>query len=72
MSVERRFWTCDDIALLCAVVRNTKLSPDMIGLAIMLIFFILSVGFRALAGVLLSRKMGSYLKGKLWLIKLDG
>ena len=71
MSVERRFWTCDDIALLCAVVRNTKLSPDMIGLAIMLIFFILSVGFRALAGVLLSRKMGSYLKGKLWLIKLD-
>ena len=71
MSVERRFWTCDDTALLCAVERNTKLSPDMIGLAIMLIFFILSVGFRALAGVLLSRKMGSYLKGKLWLIKLD-
>ena len=66
MSVERRFWTVDDIALLCAVVRNTKLSPDMIGLAIMLIFFILSVGFRALAGVLLSRKMGSYLKGKLY------
>ena len=48
MSVERRFWTCDDIALLCAVVRNTKLSPDMIGLAIMLIFFILSVGFSGL------------------------
>ena len=48
MSVERRFWTCDDIALLCAVVRNTKLSPDMIGLAIMLIFFILSVGFPGL------------------------
>ena len=45
MSVERLFWTCDDIALLCAVVRNTKLSPDMIGLAIMLIFFIVSVGF---------------------------
>ena len=48
MSVERRFWTCDDIALLCAVVRNTKLSPDMIGLAIMLIFFIVSVGFSGL------------------------
>ena len=48
MSVERLFWTCDDIALLCAVVRNTKLSPDMIGLAIMLIFFILSVGFPGL------------------------
>ena len=48
MSVERRFGTCDDIALLCAVVRNTKLSPDMIGLAIMLIFFILSVGFPGL------------------------
>ena len=52
MSVERRFWTCDDIALLCAVVsnivRNTKLSPDMIGLAIMLICFILSVGFSGL------------------------
>ena len=48
MSVERRFWTVDDIALLCAVVRNTKLSPDMIGLAIMLIFFILSVGFSGL------------------------
>ena len=48
MSVERRFWTVDDIALLCAVVRNTKLSPDMIGLAIMLIFFILSVGFPGL------------------------
>ena len=48
MSVERRFWTCDDIALLCAVVRNTKLPPDMIGLAIMLIFFILSVGFPGL------------------------
>ena len=38
MSVERRFGACDDIALLCAVVRNTKLPPDMIGLAIMLIF----------------------------------
>ena len=48
MSVERRFWTCDDIALLCAVVRNTKLPPDMIGLAIMLIFFILSVGLPGL------------------------
>ena len=48
MSVERRFWTCDDIALLCAVVRNTKLPPDMIGLVIMLIFFILSVGFPGL------------------------
>ena len=48
MSIERRFWTCDDIALLCAVVRNTKLPPDMIGLAIMLIFFILSVGFPGL------------------------
>ena len=48
MSVERRFWTCDDIALLCAVVRNTKLPPDMIGLAIMLIFFIVSVGFSGL------------------------
>ena len=71
MSVERRFWTCDDIALLCAVVRNTKLSPDMIGLAIMLIFFILSVGFSGLGWGFMSRKMGSYLKGKLWLIKLD-
>ena len=48
MSVERRFGTFDDIALLCAVVRNTKLSPDMIGLAIMLICFILSVGFSGL------------------------
>ena len=48
MSVERRFGTCDDIALLCAVVRNTKLSRDMIGLASMLIFFILSVGFPGL------------------------
>ena len=53
MSVERRFWTVDDIALLCAVVRNTKLSPDMIGLAIMLIFFILSVGFWAWTGGLM-------------------
>ena len=48
MSVERRFWTCDDIALLCAAVRNTKLSPDMSGLAMMLIFFMLSVGFQGL------------------------
>ena len=48
VSVERRFWTCDDIALLCAVVRNTKLSPDMIWLAIMLISFMLSVGFSGL------------------------
>ena len=71
MSVERRFWTCDDIALLCAVVRNTKLSPDMIGLAIMLIFFIVSVGFSGLGWGFYSRKMALYLKGKLWLIKLD-
>ena len=74
MAVERRFWTCDDIALLCAVVRNTKLPPDMIGLAIMLIFFILSVGFPGLDWgfkILRSRKMTLYLKGKLWLIKLD-
>ena len=64
MSVERRFWTCDDIALLCAVVRNTKLSPDMIGLAIMLIFFILSVGFPGLDwGFDVPRKMALYLKG---------
>ena len=74
MSVERRFWTCDDIALLCAVVRNTKLPPDMIGLASMLIFFILSVGFPGLDWgwiASMSRKMTRYLKGKLWLIKLD-
>ena len=71
MSVERRFWTCDDIALLCAVVRNTKLPPDMIGLAIMLIFFILSVGFPGLDWGTRHRKMALYLKGKLWLIKLD-
>ena len=71
MSVERRFWTVDDIALLCAVVRNTKLSPDMIGLAIMLIFFILSVGFPGLDWGLRPRKMTRInLKGKLWLIKL--
>ena len=71
MSVERRIWTCDDIALLCAVVRNTKLPPDMIGLARMLIFFILSVGFPGLDWGFMSRKMTRYLKGKLWLIKLD-
>ena len=71
MSVERRFGACDDIALLCAVVRNTKLPPDMIGLAIMLIFFILSVGFPGLDWETRHRKMTLYLKGKLWLIKLD-
>ena len=64
MSVERRFWTVDDIALLCAVVRNTKLSPDMIGLAIMLIFFILSVGFGAWTGGLMPGQKCDKIKGR--------
>ena len=45
VSLERRFWTSNGIALLCAVARNIKLPPDMIVLTIMLILFVLSVEF---------------------------